>query len=165
MLRAIDSANGPDFGSAMATRSSPTERRTRSERRVSREQPEFATTIEHWMTLTSSAEHPETLTMLMRLLRHGGFDRLPVLDPVELSRLERDAFLGGLLHDSSPHVLLALGQDTPLSAAARLISRLEVGGLAVADPNGDLIGVITALDVLRGLIGRPEAFAQAGADV
>jgi len=45
--------------------------------------------------------------------------------------------------------LVIVPQDMPLQGAARMLSRAQVSGAPVVDPNGRCIGVISAMDFLH----------------
>ena len=91
------------------------------------------------------------MTNAMHLMRHGGFDHLPSFEPSQLAQLRQNAHLEPMLREATPHSLLTLDSKTSLEAVTRLMLSCRVGGVMVNDAAGDLLGVITAHDVLRAV--------------
>jgi CBS domain-containing protein len=58
--------------------------------------------------------------------------------------------------DLMTQAVFSVGPDTPAEDMARQMVDLNVHRLFVVDQSGVLIGVITALDLLRHLCGRPD---------
>jgi acetoin utilization protein AcuB len=113
--------------------------------------------ISRWMSTKPVTIGPrETLADARREMDEGGFRRLPVLEQGKLIGIitDRDLrqHLGQLEHTrvdavmakqvitATPHMLL--------DEAANLMVKHKIGGLPVMD-NGKLVGIITAIDMLR----------------
>ena len=111
--------------------------------------------VKHWMK-PNPPNHDLTQTMAttMRQMRHGGFDHLPLFEPPQLNELRQNAHLEPMLREAAPHALLTLDEETQLEDVARLMLRCQIGGFMVTDNAGEVVGVITAHNVLRALFGK-----------
>jgi acetoin utilization protein AcuB len=116
------------------------------------------------MTRDPKTIHQEDrLSQAKDLMDAGGFRRLPVVD--------RDGRLIGILTDRDmrehhAHLhdtrvtgamvehLVTIGPDEAIESAVDLVLKHKIGGLPVVAPDGQLVGMITVTDLLRGLVGK-----------
>ena len=111
--------------------------------------------VKHWMQANPSTNDPaQMIANTLRLMRHGGFDHLPSFERPQLEHLRQSAHLEPMLREAAPRALLTLDEETDLEDVARLMLSCQIGGLMVTDSTGDVVGVITAHDVLRALFGE-----------
>jgi CBS domain-containing protein len=91
-----------------------------------------------------------------------GVTGVPVVDEtgrplgmVSLRDADAHSSRGGTARDrmSSPAVVVT--ESTPIRAAAQLLSDASVHRLVVVDREGRAVGIVSALDLVRGLIGEP----------
>ena len=50
--------------------------------------------------------------------------------------------------------LLTIGPDEPVQAVATVLATNNIGALPVCDPTGDLVGIISERDIVRGFAER-----------
>ena len=103
----------------------------------------------------------DTLAVARERMDRGGFRRLPVVDGGgRLIGILTDRDIrehGGHLADTRVsgamvEPAMSVGPDESVDdVAARLLFE-QVGGYPVVDPSGALVGIITATDLLRGLL-------------
>lgn len=138
--------------------------------------------VRDWMTpnpVTVSPTH--SLPEAVQLMKGGGFRRMPVVeggklvgivtdrdckeampsDATSLSIWEINYLLAklnvGEIMTKAPVVV----QDfMPLPAAARLMLKHKVGGLPVVSDSGELVGVITATDMLKAYLQQEDQLAH-----
>jgi acetoin utilization protein AcuB len=118
--------------------------------------------VRSWMTSPAETVRPDdTLETARGRMVEGAFRSLPVLDDGGnligvLTDRDLRQHLGYL---SSTRVTAAMVEkpitvhpDTPIETAAALVLERKVGGLPVVDESGSLLGIVTATDLLRGLL-------------
>jgi acetoin utilization protein AcuB len=115
-----------------------------------------------------TATPDDHLTEIVARMRAGGFRRLPVI---------ADGAIVGIItdHDVREHVAYlretkvsgamtspatTIDADAPVVDAARTMLRSKIGGLPVVE-GGRLVGIVTASDCLRALLGYEERASQA----
>jgi len=118
--------------------------------------------VRTWMTKDPVTIGPnETLEVAEGKMHRGRFRRLLVVD-------ERGQLLGIITsRDLAEHHgylpvtrvdaaiverPITIGPDAPIEAAAALLLQHKIGGLPVVASNGQLLGIITETDLLRGLL-------------
>lgn len=115
--------------------------------------------IRRWMTKNPATISPiETLDDARRKMDKGNFRRLPVVKGGQLVGIITDRDLrqhvGQLEHTRVDAVMakpvITVEPDMLLDQAANLLVKHKVGGLPVLDA-GKLVGIITAIDMLRAL--------------
>ncbi len=113
--------------------------------------------IRRWMTRNPVTVSPdELLSEARHKMNTGGFRRLPVVEGTQLVGIITDRDLrqqaGQLDHMRVNAVMtgrvVTVAPDMLLDQAARLLVQHKVGGLPVIE-NGKLVGIITAIDMLR----------------
>jgi len=115
-----------------------------------------------WMSRDVETIHPtDLLTAAEEKMRRRGCRHLAVVD-------DKGAFQGVLSdHDMREHHgyfdstkvsgamvenALTVTPDAPIEAAGKLLLEHRIGCLPVLDPQGQLVGMITTTDLLRGLL-------------
>ncbi|MBI4516582.1 MAG: CBS domain-containing protein [Deltaproteobacteria bacterium] len=128
-----------------------------------------------WMTRNpETIGSRDTLALAQEKMTAGRFRRLPVIDPAGkligiLSERDLRAHLGYL---PSTHVDAAMTEkpitvrpDQPIEAAAAVLLERKIGGLPVVSEAGELLGIITETDLLRGLLRRVSGGEDASAQI
>jgi len=109
----------------------------------------------------------DTLRTAADLMARGGFRRVPVVDDGKLVGIVSDrdvrAHSGYLditrVTAAMTSELKTVTPEMTVEDAARLMIHHKIGGLPVVE-NGDLIGIITTTDILKGFL-NVEAATQA----
>ncbi len=99
-----------------------------------------------------------TVTRALHLMAERGFRHLPVLKGSRLVGILSDRDVLRFVHRPETPVATAMTRKlwtaachTPILTAARLMAEHHVGCLPVVDERGDLVGILSASDVLRCL--------------
>ncbi|MDH5535218.1 MAG: CBS domain-containing protein [Betaproteobacteria bacterium] len=111
------------------------------------------------VTIRSDADYKQGL----QLMQDRGLHHVPVLDRSDkLTGIvaERDLLLAALRYlNASVEVgeimhrdVVTATTDMPLTEAASLMSRRNIGGLPVVDGNGRVVGVITETDIFKAFV-------------
>ena len=138
--------------------------------------------VREWMTPNPVTVSPtDTLPEAVRRLKSGGFRRLPVLegdkligivtdrdckeampsDATSLSIWEINYLLAKLKVGEIMSKSLVVVQDfMPLKSAAELMLKHKIGGLPVVDDRENLVGILTATDVLKAYLQHEQQFGQ-----
>lgn len=141
-------------------------------------------TVKEWMTPNPIIVAPELpLPEAVRLMKMGGFRRLPVVDngrlvgiitdrdckeampsdATSLSIWELNYLLAKLLvGEVMTRNPITVADTLPLQAAAKVMLESKVGGLPVIH-EGHLVGIITVTDILKAFLER-EAELLVGAE-
>jgi CBS domain-containing protein len=85
-----------------------------------------------------------------------GITAVPILDndgrPVAIVSL-RDIVDPRVMSPHATHPVASIGQDEPVEAGARKLVDAGVHHLVVLDGDGRAIGMLSVMDVIRGLLG------------
>jgi CBS domain-containing protein len=77
-------------------------------------------------------------------------------------RSPRKPFFALTAEDLMSHSVIAIPQEMPLAAAARVLSRAQITGAPVVDADGVCVGVVSATDFLRLANPGPRTVPAAG---
>jgi acetoin utilization protein AcuB len=130
--------------------------------------------VRHWMTPNPCTVSPsETLDVALDQMRQFGVRHLPVLEDGRLIGIisDRDAERAAFRPDTrkpEPVCVRDVMRFTPLTVleedtleeAARLLVHCRIGALPVVNPDGNLLGVISVVDLLCAAFGIPRCRAS-----
>jgi acetoin utilization protein AcuB len=122
----------------------------------------------HIMTRHPETIHPDdTLAKAKEMMDAGEFRRLPVVKDSEVVGMlternlrEHSGYLGSTKVNVAMSVpVISVGPNTTVQDATRLMLRHKIGGLPVVD-RGKLVGIVTAVDMLRAFLEVVESFER-----
>lgn len=115
-----------------------------------------------WMTANPQTIGPDdTLDLAQRTMSTGHFRRLPVVDAEQkligiVTDRDLRAHLGYLgstkVNAAMAEPVMTVEADAPLEEAADLLLKHKIGGLPVVGNGGQLVGIITETDLLKGML-------------
>jgi hypothetical protein len=120
----------------------------------------MARTVQEIMNRELLAVRPDLpISDVRDLLRSFGVGAAPVLDearrPLGIVSVRDLLEGGGAACDHMTRPVIGVDASTPVEEAARRLARSDMHHLIVVDDNGVAVGMLSSLDLLRGVLGMP----------
>jgi acetoin utilization protein AcuB len=116
----------------------------------------------------------DSLALAAECMQQGGFRRLPVVDGTgRLTGILTDGDIRqqhGHLGATTVRAVMSeqvvtVRADEPIETAAERMLARRIGALPVLDPSGNLVGILTDTDLIRGFLGAPRHPERARVEV